>query len=367
MLKNQTLALLYQPFKVKEGLLIYGSYGYTGQLIVEHALSKGLKPVLAGRDANRLAQQAAKFNLNYVAFDLSNADEVAEKIKDFKVVLHCAGPFKYTAKIMTDVCIKTKTHYLDITGEYQVFESIFRKHDEAKDAEVLLMPGVGFDVVPSDCLAAYLKDKMQTASSLELALWQKGGKLSHGTAITVAENLSEGCTIRKNGKLVNIPSGSLTRSIKIEDQSRIAVAIPWGDVSTAFRSTKIPNIIVYNFLPKKVIDGMKMTQRLNFFFRLNFVKRFLISRIKKRPAGPSAAERETAQTLIWGEAKNPLGISIRAVLQLPEGYTLTALTSVKIAQSILEKEPPHGALTPSQVFGKDFILQFPTTSISDIK
>ena len=343
---------------MKEGFLIYGCYGYTGRLISEMAAKAGMKPVLSGRDEQKVAEFARSLNLDHIAFGLDNEQTVADKINDFKVVLHCAGPFVYTATIMANACIKAKTHYLDITGEYQVFERIFKLNDAALQAGVMLMPGVGFDVVPTDCLSLYLSEKLGSVQSLDLALYMQGGKLSHGTAITIAENLGEACVIRRDGKLVKVPNAKLIRTIKIREEEKRAVAISWGDVSTAFRTTGIPNITVYNVLPQKLIDGMKLSNYLGFIMRMRVVKNFIISKIKKRPAGPDEAQRKASTSIVWGEVKNKAGGVQRAMLYLPEGYTLTALTALKIVESVLAKEPPHGSKTPAQVFGADFILQF---------
>ncbi len=351
---------------MKGGLLIYGCYGYTGKLITELAVKKGLKPTIAGRDQHRTQQLAEQFSVPHIVFDLKEVNTVASHIEPFKVVLHCAGPFVFTSKIMVDACIKTKTHYLDITGEYQVFEAIFKLDEKAKNSGVMLMPGVGFDVVPSDCLASYLKSILPTADTLEMALYMKGGRISHGTAITVAENLGQKTLVRKKGKLVDVPNGSLTRTITAEGKRKTAVAISWGDISTAYRSTKIPNITVYNILPQKVIDSMKMSNYFASVMQWGIVKRFIINRIKKRPAGPSNEERANAASAIWGEVKNQFGVSKRAYLELPEGYTLTAMTAVHIANHTLQNTPPAGSYTPAQVFGKDFILQFEGVKRTDL-
>lgn len=343
---------------MKQELLIYGCYGYTGKLISELAAETGLKPVLAGRDEQKTKSLAEKLNLAFKVFDLANEQSVIENIRDFKVVLHCAGPFMFTSEIMANACIKTNTHYLDITGEISVFEKIFLLDKAAQQANVLLMSGVGFDVVPTDCLALYLKEKLPDAVTLEMALLQKGGKLSHGTAITVAENMSEGGAVRRNGKIVKIPAGSLTRVIDFGDKKRNAVSIPWGDVSTAYRTTGIPNITIYNCVPESTIRAMKLSNYIGFLLRNRFVKNRIIASIKKRPAGPDETMRNSAASAIWGEVKNASGVTKRAILELPEGYTLTALTAVKIAQTILNTEPSHGSKTPAQVFGSDFILQF---------
>ncbi len=351
---------------MKEGILIYGCYGYTGKLITEHAVENGLKPTLAGRDRIRTEQLAKKYNLPFVVFDLKDELRVTDIISHFKVLLHCAGPFKFTAKVMMNSCLKARTHYLDITGEYEVFEEMFSSDEEAKHQGVLLMSGAGFDVVPSDCLAVHLKERLPDAEHLEMALLQRGGAISHGTAITVAENMGAGCMVRRHGKLLNILAGELTRVIDYGDAKRKATAIPWGDISTAYRSTGIPNITIYNHLPDKVIRAMKLSNYLGFLLNSRFFKNRAVKKIKKRPEGPTSEMRKKASGTIWGEVRNSAGIARHALLQLPEGYTLTAWTAVKIAQSILTKEPPHGAKSPAQVFGKDFILQFAGVNRTDV-
>jgi len=352
---------------MKEGLLIYGCYGYTGKLISEQAKAQQLPVTLSGRSESQVKEIAEALQLPYLVFDLQNPKAIEEKIKNFKVLLHCAGPFSQTSKPMVDACLNTGTHYLDITGEYQVFEEIFKRDSEVLSAKVLLMPGVGFDVVPSDCLAAYLKEELPTATNLELALYHKGGRLSHGTAITVTENLGNPCMVRRHGLLTSIPNGSLTRFVTFEKRGEIkVVAIPWGDISTAFHSTKIPNITVYNAVPQTVINSMKFSNYIGFIFRWGFVKKYLIGKIKQRSAGPNKEERAKSKTFIWGEVSNSLGVSKSALLQLPDGYTLTYLTAVKIAEMVLKGTLPTGAKTPSEVFGKDFILQFEEVSRTDL-
>lgn len=352
---------------MKNSILIYGCYGYTGKLISQLAAQQQLPAILAGRDAEKTKALATQLNLPYVVFDLKNEADTVKALANVKVVLHCAGPFRYTAEPMAKACLKTKTHYLDITGEYDVFEKLFGMDQQAKNAGILIMPGTGFDVVPTDCLALYLKNKIPGVNTLELALMMKGGSLSHGTAITVAENLGDNTLVRRDGELEEIPNGSLIRNVLLPNNRRKkGVAISWGDISTAYRTTGIPNITVYNCLPDQVIKSMKWSNYLGFLLRTRVVKNFLIKRIKNRPAGPNDEMREKATSAVWGEVSNELGANFRAMLELPEGYTLTALTALKIAQNVLQTEPPHGTRTPAGVFGADFILQFDKVKRIDI-
>src|SRR4051812_14952024 len=165
-------------------------------------------------------------------------------VGEVAAVLHCAGPFSHTSRPMADACLRTKTHYLDITGEAAVIESLAARDEEAKRSGVMLLPCVGFDVVPTDCLAAHLKRRLPSATRLALAI-QGIGRISRGTATTMVENINRGGLIRRGGKLQSVPAAWKTREIDFGRGPRSATTIPWGDVATAFYSTGIPNIVVY--------------------------------------------------------------------------------------------------------------------------
>lgn len=352
---------------MKDKLLIYGCNGYTGTLISKLAKEKGLSPILAGRNKAAVEQLAGSLGLPSVIFDLSDKAATDAAMKDCKVVLHCAGPFMYTSKPMIEACLRNNVHYLDITGEIVVFEGAKAQNDAAKKAGILVMPGVGFDVVPTDCLSLYLKELLPDANQLELCLMSKGGRLSHGTAITVAEGLGQGSAMRRDGKIIKTKAGYTSREIDFGFTKKIGVEIPWGDVSTAYFTTGIPNIRVYNVLPKSLISSMKLSNYLAPILKLRFVKDRAIANIKKRPAGPDDNERQTSQTFVWGEVKNTKGETRKAMLTLPEGYTLTALTAVEIAQRVLNGSTTAiGFRTPASVFGADFIQQFQGVSIKNL-
>src|SRR5262249_25235762 len=144
-------------------------------------------------------------------------------------------------------------HYVDITGEIAVFESIMARDDEAKKRNVTLLPGAGFDVVPTDCLAAILAERMRDATELALAFYTNGSELSRGTKKTMLEGIGDGGAIRRDGKIVRVPVAYDVREIPFSCGARSALTIPWGDVSTAFHSTGIPNIRVYLAMAPRAI------------------------------------------------------------------------------------------------------------------
>mgnify|MGYP002896478858 CR=1 FL=1 len=75
-------------------LIIYGAYGYSGELMVREAIKQGIKPVVAGRIAEKLLPIANELGLEYRAFSVKDA---AGYLQDVTVLLNCAGPFSATA------------------------------------------------------------------------------------------------------------------------------------------------------------------------------------------------------------------------------------------------------------------------------
>ena len=242
-------------------LLIYGANGYTGELITRMAAERGLKPILAGRNEAKVSELAAKYGFEHRAFSLDDTAKLDRALQEVDMVLHCAGPFSITSRPMVEACIRNKKHYTDITGEISVFETCAAFDKKATEAGVMVMPGVGFDVVPSDCLARHLKDRLPTATHLSLAFYGMGG-LSHGTAATMTMNVGKGGAIRKDGKITGVKAAWKTREIDFGEVTKTGVTIPWGDVSTAYYSTGIPNIEVFTVVPPSNLKMMKVARYL---------------------------------------------------------------------------------------------------------
>lgn len=343
-------------FTLMNNILIYGAYGYTGRLIIDECLRKGHKPLIAGRNESKLKAISDAKNLEYEVLDVAEKEKLEAWLQKGTVVIHCGGPFIHTAKQMVEACLKTDTHYLDITGEYQVFDLIQTYSDQAKEQGLMLLPGAGFDVVPSDCLAAHLKDKMPDATHMELAFVSKGGRLSRGTTKTMIENLGDPQVYRKEGKYAFAKMGKRTKEINYGDFEQVSMAISWGDISTAFFSTRIPNIEVYSGTTQDQLNKVKKLGWFGFLVRTKFVRNFLMKQVDKKKDGPSDERREAAQMFLWGKASNGSN-SIEAHLVTPNGYTLTAKTSVLIAEKILNGQFTSGYQTPSTAYGKDIILE----------
>ncbi len=340
----------------KKRLLIYGSYGFTGNLITERAINADLDIILSGRDEQKLKAQAKKWKVPYKRASLESPEELDAVLNNVSVVLHCAGPFIHTWKPVAEACLRNNCHYLDITGEIIVFESL-RKMDKAfKEKNLMAMPGAGFDVVPTDCVANYLSNLMPEATHLELAFKGLGGRISRGTAKTMVENLGMGGVVRQNGILIKVPAGYKTRDINFQEKEEQCVSIPWGDISTAYTSTGIKNIIVYTAMPPSTIRKMKWLKYLNFILKRDFAKRYLKKRIDKNPPGPSEEQRNNGRSLIWGEVRNSGGEVTQVVLVTAEGYKLTAEMSVEIASRVMNGDFKNGYQTPATAYGHNLIF-----------
>ena len=336
--------------------LLYGATGFVGEATARMAIQSGLKPVLAGRDAVKLGHLAKELGVEYRAFGLDDAKAIDKALKDMPVVLHCAGPFIHTYKPMVEACLRTGVHYLDLTGEIPVYEAIAARDMEAKSRGVMLLPGIGFDVVPTDCLAMYLKQRLPSATRLTLAFQSKGpAGLPPGTQRTAIELIPFGNRVRQNGRMVVPGREVVTRMIDFGDGPLQAIRFTWGDVFTAFYSTGIPNIEDYIFLSESMRRQMLMLDYLRPLFRLGMFRNFLKKRVKP---GPTESDRDLTFTNVWGEVEDAQNQKAVARLHGPEaGVIWTAWAAIAAVKKILAGNAPPGYKTPAMAYGADFVLE----------
>jgi short subunit dehydrogenase-like uncharacterized protein len=338
--------------------MIYGANGYTGELIAREAVRRGERPILAGRSGDKIVPLAKELGLDARIFDLDRID-----LHDVDLVLHCAGPFTRTAKPMVRACLEARAHYLDITGELNVFEAVLARDADAKARGITLLPGVGFDVVPTDCLAAKLKERMPDATELWLAFYSRGGSISRGTMKTMIEHSGKGGAIRKDGAIARVPVAYDVREIPFDVGPRLAMTIPWGDVATAYRTTGIPNIRVYSVSHPKSIRRMRRFRPFMPLLNLGIVKK-LANRIADKRTGPSAEQREKASTHLWGRVANAAGEEFTMTMTVAEGYKFTVLAAVESVMRIRREPVRAGATTPALRFGSSYVDDIERLAVS---
>jgi short subunit dehydrogenase-like uncharacterized protein len=338
--------------------LLYGANGYTGELIAREAVKRGMKPVLAGRSKDKVQRLAAELGCESAVFALDDHTALVRALENKRAVLHCAGPFAQTARSMMQACLATHVHYFDITGEVEVFELAHSVHDKAQRAGIVLCPGVGFDVVPTDCVALKLKLAMRDATHLALGFQSNAG-LSKGTAKTAINSAGIGGLVRRDGKLETIPLAGQTRTIDFGAGERLAMSIPWGDVATAFFTTGIPNIEVFIATSPKAIAQMRRANTFAPLLRQSWIKGLLKLGVHSRLKPPTQSQRDNNPSFVWGEARNAAGKVTTARMRTANGYTLTALSSLGILAEVLAGVPDPGYTTPALLVGPDFASSLP--------
>lgn len=336
-------------------LLLYGSYGYTGSLIAEAAVEAGDDPTLAGRDGERVRAQAADLDCEAVVVALDDPERLREAVADVDLVLNCAGPFAETAAPMVDACLDAGTDYADVTGEIEVFEALADRDDEAAEAGVTLLPGVGFDVVPSDCLAAHLDRRLPKATSLSLGFTGLGS-LSRGTARTALGNVGGDGYVRRDGQLVSVPPGWGSRRIDFGDGEKLCTTIPWGDVATAYRTTGIPNVDVWVSVSSVALRGLRFSRYLGPLLSTEPAQRGLKWAVDRFVEGPDAEERAATPARLWGAATAPNGERVVTRMRTPNPYAVTVDAALTVSRRLLAEDVDPGYETPASAFGPDLVL-----------
>lgn len=332
--------------------IIYGAYGYTGELVVNEAIKQGRKPILAGRNKDCLKLLSEKYNLPMRTFGVDTANDCLDGVG---MLINCAGPFETTAVPLMDACLKNGVHYFDVTGEISVFQAAHNRHDAANKAKIVLCPGVGFDIVPTDCLAALLKSALPDATHLELA-FDFGTLPSMGTTRTAIQAIGEGCLIREEGELKKVKLGYRTCKIPFPSSDRWAVSLPWGDVFTTHISTGISNAIVYGALPLFVCKLIRLSNSLRGLLSRPRIQQFMISQAGKfLKDGPDEKTRTNTHTEFWGRVSTDDGRKCSGTISGPSVYNLTAETAVAIALKAEDETKGGGYFTASMLVGEDFL------------
>lgn len=339
---------------VKNSLLLYGANGYSAKLIITRLKKLGFSPVLAGRNHASIVEVAREFNLDHRVFDLKDPEVLRQELKPYKALINAAGPFSKTAKPLLSACIQSKCHYFDITGEVDVFEMVASRDAELKQENIMAMPGVGFDVVPSDCLAVYLKEKLPSATDLTLA-FSAGGNASPGTLKTIIEQLGSGCAVRQGGRIVYEAMGGEALDLR-HLKMGMTTPVSWGDVSTAYHSTSIPNIRVYMRAPSSQRVGAQLIGAMGWFFRRPRVIASLQHAIGRFASGPDLARRQSSRSYFWGRVREGSTV-YEAMLETPNGYDLTAECTAQIINRCIgsREDWRSGFHTPGSLFGSGFI------------
>lgn len=335
---------------------LYGATGYVGRATAALAVERGMRPVLGGRsDSVRVV--AEELGLESFVVEANDGHGLDAVLGDVPVVLNCAGPFVHTYASFFDACLRTGTHYLDITGESVVYRAAADLDAAAREADVMLLPGAGFDVVPTDCLAAHVAGRLPSATHLSIAFAQEGpAKLPPGTVNTALEMgaSSSSKLHRVDGRVVEA-SERKRRHVDFGYGDVEVVLRTWGDIYLAEKSTGIRNVDDYLVMPPALERQSDLLDSLSWLLRFRFVRDLLRTQI---PSGATREEREATRTHVWAEVTDPDGNHAASLLHGPEaGLDWTASASLDAVARVLAGDAPPGHQTPSTAYGPDFVLE----------
>ncbi|MFE3736999.1 saccharopine dehydrogenase family protein [Streptomyces sp. NPDC059134] len=336
-------------------LLVYGATGYTGKLVAEHAKQSGLDIVVAGRNRERVTALGEDLGVESRTFALDDPEILRAALHNITVVLNVAGPFRHTARPLMDASIDAGVHYLDTTAEYDIFAAARSRHAEAQAAGVMIMSGVGWDVVPSDSIATHTAARVTDPVSLRLALKllsatpeeaQGLNLFSRGSIVSATEGIGDlGVLVRTDGDIVALPEPR-TASFDFGDNGpEEAVSASMGDLITSHFATGIPSIEVY------VQAGQPLPIDLD---------------LSTLPDGPTAQEREVGRSKVVAEVTGRDGSVARSIIDTPTGYQFTQLSSVEIARRVLAGSFTPGFQSPSSAYGPEIALAIADTQIKDL-
>jgi short subunit dehydrogenase-like uncharacterized protein len=346
-------------------LVIYGAAGYTGRLVARAARARGLAPLLCGRSAEKLRPLADELGLPFQAAPLDDARGLDRVFTTAGAVINAAGPFSSTVTPVLEACLRSGVDYLDLSGEVASLEAVSRRDHQARGRGVLLMPGVGFDVVPSDCLAAHVWRRLKRAVRLSLGI-SGLTLLSRGSARTMIEQIAEPTWVRRGGALTRIPPGSLERGFDYGNGSTGSLATSWGDVVSAHFTTGIPDVTVYFDATVPVRLHTNMVRWFGWAVPFTPWQAWLNLTTDLLPEGPTDSQRASCKAVIVAEAEDDRGNVARARLRTPEAYTMTAHTAVEVASRVLAGDREPGFQTPGRLYGPDFVLSFPDVVREDL-
>ena len=229
--------------------MIFGAGGHTGGFIARHARERGHRPLLAGRSESALTTLAEQLDVPHRKLSLDDPTKLRDALVGVDVVLNTAGPFLHTASLLAEACMDAGTHYLDISNELQAFRALYDLGERARNCEVALVPGVGFGVVATNCLARYVSDAVGGAEHLEVASQAASAETGPGVAATVDANLPYGGWIRRAGRLQSAPLGSGITTLMLPSGTVQAMPMPTGDLEAAFRATGTSDVTAYAVAP----------------------------------------------------------------------------------------------------------------------
>jgi len=323
---------------VNFSILIYGANGYTGKKLAKYLLEQGLSPILAGRGKD-VETFANSLHCQYRVFKVDDAESY---LKDVDIVVNVAGAFSHTQVPLIEACLNTKTHYLDISGEYVDVNRVYQFDDKARAVGVVLMPAVGIFSAPMDLVAKLAAQKINEPTKLKIG-FASTGKPSKGSIKTALSKIQSVGVQLYNGEYIETSPASKELAMNIYHKDIGMVTHPWrADLLLAKLSTGINTIETYNGFPSFMVKMMRGKMKWLKVLMEKWLIRYL-------PEGPNEAQQKSALIYAKAIASNDKEETSTAELIGPDAYAFTVAAIFELSKEVVKQPELSGFLTPSQL------------------
>ncbi len=349
--------------------VLYGAYGFTGRMILDHALALGLRPVIAGRSHEKIAALAQRHGLQQCEASVDDAGALERMLYGMRLVLNAAGPFGQTAIPIMRACIKTRTRYVDIGGDVSVLRQQFQLSEAFAREGVGAVLAVGFDVVPTDFAAKWAArdqgNAVAGADELRLGL-SLPVSMSRGSTKAVIDELHHGTLVLRDGVLQRVRPRDHRSLFDYGQGPSESIANTWGDLLTAPRTTGIRNVTVYFEATPAVRRAALYSQLLSRPARLQAVRSFLKVIARLLPEGPAEPLRTSRQATVVAHLLRKGRVIRKVRIRTGDAYEFTAASAAKAVLRVLDMEHLSGIETPARALGDDFLEKLPGVSVEDL-
>jgi saccharopine dehydrogenase (NAD+, L-lysine-forming) len=352
-----------------DAIVVYGATGHTGAQLCATLIRGGAKVVMVGRDRRKLDLLARESNGHAELFVAAIDDAVSLRaaVAKGRVVVNCAGPFARYGRAVQDAALANGRHCLDMSGEPGFVQATLARDAEARERGALLVSGIGFDVVPTDALAALLAQAVGgQVTTARVAYSRLDAGPTAGLGMTMLQGLLDGGSAFVDGSLRREALGHDRWNVRFPGASGSVscLSVPWGDVislphSTGARTARayLPKTMPPPALGSALMRALRwalpahLFPKLEAFIARRMVRRLPLSTNDRDGAPGGSGARLSAVVELTGNQGTKVGWVVA-------GSGITIHAAALCARATLAPGfGARGARTPSQAFGARELLE----------
>ncbi|MCB0973830.1 MAG: saccharopine dehydrogenase NADP-binding domain-containing protein [Actinobacteria bacterium] len=352
-------------------IFVFGATGYTGDLTARSLITRGMRPILVGRNQQRLdalARELGKVTgtgaLDTATADATDPASIRQLLEPGDVLISTVGPFLKFGRPAVQAAAEVGTHYLDSTGEGPFIREVFEKWGPiAKRNGSALLTAFGYDFVPGALAGALaLESAGNQATGLDIAYFSPGFTPSGGSQASVVRVALDESFSFSEGRIQPQRPGKHTKRFDIDGTTNLGASVPAAEhfgLPQTYPQLREINVLLG--FPQSAARFLAFGSRLvGPLGKIGVVNRGITSladrAAKGSTGGPDATERAKATTVVFADARSGDRQLTRIELRGPNPYEVTgdllAWGAMQIDAGGLKDT---GALGPISAFGLDAI------------